>query len=307
VDLEIRHLRLVAEIADAGSMTAAADRLHLTQSALSHQLRDIEGRVGIAFFTRLGRRLVLTAAGRRVLETARRVVPDLQRTEEDLKRLAGHGEGSIRVCTECYTGYHWLGPLLGDFRRKHPRVAVHVAADATADPARALLEGRVDLALLIDPARDRRLRLRPLFADEMVALVAKDDPLAKRRWVDAATLAAQHLLVYSSTPETSFVFQRVLRPAGLTPVRVSWIMLTEAMTELARAGIGIGILPRWSAQRAIAGGGVVPLSLTRRGLRREWVAATLAAQPDPPYLADFVDLLARLRPSSFGDTGRRSA
>jgi LysR family transcriptional regulator for metE and metH len=292
VDLEIRHLRLVAGIADAGSMTAAADGLCLTQSALSHQLRDIESRVGTAFFVRQGRRMVLTAAGRRVLDTARRVIADMARTEEDLRRLAGHTDGSIRVCTECNTGYHWLGPLLTSFRRKHPRVNVHVAAEATGDPVPALLDGRVDLAILIDPGPDRRLRLRPLFGDEMVAIVAKSDPLAKQRWISPQALAAQHLLLYTSKPDDSFALRRVLRPAGLSPARVSFIMLTEAMIELARAGAGVGILPRWSAQRAIAGGGVAALSLTRRGLRRQWVAATLAAQPDPPYLTDFLDLLA---------------
>ena len=84
----------------------------------------------------------------------------------------------------------------------------------------------------------------------------------------------------------------MLAPEGLKPARVSFIMLTEAMIELARAGTGVGILPRWSAQRAIAGGGVVALSITRRAMRRRWVAATLAGQADPPYLVDFMDLLA---------------
>jgi LysR family transcriptional regulator for metE and metH len=314
VDLEIRHLQLVAGIADAGSMTAAADRLCLTQSALSHQLRDIEGRVGTPFFVRMGRRMVLTAAGRRVLETARRVIGDLERAETDLRRLAGHTDGSIRVCTECNTGYHWLGALLTSFRRKHPRVSVHVAAEATGDPVNALLDGHVDLAILINPAPDKRLRLRPLFGDEMVAIVAKSDPLAKRRWIGPEDLAAQHLLLYSSRPDDSFVIRRLLRPAGLTPARVSFIMLTEAMIELARAGTGVGILPRWSAQRAIAGGGVAALSLTRRGMRRQWVAATLAAQPDPPYIVDFLDLLAERAiparpPSPFGlrRDGRQTA
>jgi LysR family transcriptional regulator for metE and metH len=310
VDLDIRHLRLVAAIADAGSMTAAAGRLHLTQSALSHQLRDIEGRAGVPFFLRVGRRMVLTEAGRRVLDTARRVVAEVERAEEDLRRLAGRSAGSIRVCVECNTGYHWLAPLLTTFRRKHPAVTVHVAADATPAPVPALLDGRVDLAILIDPAPDRRLRLRPLFSDEMVAVVSRTDPLAKRRFVEAEDLAAEHLLVYSSSPEDSFVFQRVLRPAGHTPARVSFIMLTEAMIELARAGTGVGILPRWSAQRALAGGGIAALSITRRGMRRQWVAATLAAQPDPSYVVDFLDLLseqawpARLRPSGFGGAGR---
>src|SRR6476469_4723318 len=90
MDLEIRHLRLVAGIADAGSMTRAAERLYVTQSALSHQLRDIEGRFGTPFFTRLGRRLILTAAGRRVLDAARRVIGEVERAEEDVRRLAGH-------------------------------------------------------------------------------------------------------------------------------------------------------------------------------------------------------------------------
>jgi LysR family transcriptional regulator for metE and metH len=292
VDLEIRHLRLVAGIADAGSMTRAATELHLTQSALSHQLRDIESRLGTPFFTRLGRRMVLTAAGRRTLDTARRVISEVQRAEEDVRRLARNGEGVIRVCTQCYTGYHWLGPLLTVFRAKHPRVTVNVAADATDRPAEALLDGRIDLAILIDPARDRRIRLRPLFADEMAAVVSADHPLARLSWVAPAALAAEHLLVYASTPDESFTFRRILRPHGLTPARVSFLMLTEAMIELARAGTGVAILPRWSAQAAVAGGGVTALSITRRGLRREWAAATLAAQADPPYLVDFMDLIA---------------
>jgi LysR family transcriptional regulator, regulator for metE and metH len=292
VELEIRHLRLVAEIADAGSMTRAAERLFLTQSALSHQLRDIEARVDAPFFARVGRKMVLTAAGRRVLETARRVLAEIDRAEEDVRRLAGHTDGAIRVCTQCNTGYHWLGALLTAFQRKHPRVTVHVAADATDRPVDALLDGRIDLAILIDPAGDRRLRLRPLFHDEMVAIVSKQHPLARRRWLAAEDLAAEHLLLYTSARQDSFIFRRVLGPAGLTPARVSFIMLTEAMIELAKAGTGLGVLPRWSAQRAIAAGAVVAIPITRKGMRRQWVAATLAGQPDPPYLVDFVELLA---------------
>ena len=292
MDLEVRHLRLVAGIADAGSMTKAAGELHLTQSALSHQLRDIESRLGTPFFARVGRRMVLTEAGRRVLETARRVIGDVQRAEEDIRRLAGRGEGTIRVCTQCYTGYHWLGALLTTFQAKHPRVTVNVAADATDGPIEALVDGRIDLAILIDPVKDRRLRLRPLFSDEMVAIVAKAHPLARRPWVAPADLAAEHLLLYSSAPDDSFAFQKILGPHGLVPARVSFIMLTEAMIELARAGTGIGILPRWSAHRAIASGAVAALPITRRGMRRQWAAATLAAQPDPPYLVDFIDLVA---------------
>jgi LysR family transcriptional regulator for metE and metH len=110
--------------------------------------------------------------------------------------------------------------------------------------------------------------------------------------VAPAVLAAEHLLIYSSNPEESFTFRRILGPHGLTPSRVSFIMLTEAMIELTRAGAGVGILPRWSAQRAVSSNVVKALSITKRGMRRQWAAATLAAQPDPPYLVDFIDLVA---------------
>src|SRR4051794_4218893 len=126
MDLDVKHLRLVAGIADCDSMTGAASQLHLTQSALSHQLREIEARFDTPFFLRVGRRMVLTAAGRRVLESARRILDDLGRAEQDIRLIADDSAGLIRVCTQCNTGYGWLPRLLGAFARKHPRVAVNI-------------------------------------------------------------------------------------------------------------------------------------------------------------------------------------
>ena len=292
VDLEVRHLQLVAGIARDGSVTKAANGLHLTQSALSHQLRDIESRFNTPFFLRVGKRMVLTAAGRRVLESATRILDELSRVEEDVRRLASSGEGLIRVATQCNTGYYWLPPLLAAFSRKHPRVNISIRPDNTDRPVQALLDGQLDLAILTDEPSDPRLRLRRLFADEMVALVSRDHRFATRTWISPRELAAEHLLLYSSSPDESFVLQRVLAPAGLVPARLSFIMLTEAMIEMARAGLGVAVLPRWSAQQAIATRVLAPLSLTRRGIRRHWTAATLKAQPPSPWLDDFISLVA---------------
>ena len=291
-EFELRHLRMVAAIEASGSLTRAAAALYLTPSALSHQLRGIEERLGTSLYLRVGKKLIPTAAGERVLAMARRVLDDVTATEALIRRLSADEEAVLRVCAQCNTGYHWLAPLLAVYQRRHPRVSVNIAADATDRPLEALLDGRVDLAILIDARADPRLHLRPLFADEMAAIVAKAHPLARRRWVAAEELAAEHLLLYSSRPEESFLLRRVMAPAGLKPARVSFIMLTEAMIELARAGNGVGIMPRWSAQKAIASGAVAALSITRRGMRRQWMAATLAAQPEPPYLSDFIDLIA---------------
>lgn len=308
MDLEVRHLRLIAGIAQAGTMTKAAEGLHLTQSALSHQLRDIESRFNTPFFLRVGKRMVLTAAGQRVLDGAGRILQDLARVEEDVRRIAEQRDGVIRVATQCNTGYHWLPPLLSAFGRKHPRVTINILPDATDRPIEALIDGRLDLAILTNETSDSRLRLRRLFGDEMVALVSRDHPLAARPWLSVGELASEHLLLYSSSPEESFVLQRVLAPAGHTPARLSFIMLTEAMIEMARAGLGVAVLPRWSAQPSIAARSLIALSITRRGIRRYWTAATLKAQARTPWLEDFIELIAdRAMPARLLEGPRRTA
>jgi LysR family transcriptional regulator, regulator for metE and metH len=308
MDLEVRHLRLIAGIAEAGSVTRAALGLHLTQSALSHQLRDIESRFNTRFFLRVGKRMVLTAAGRRVLESAVRILDDLGRVEEDVRQLAQQRDGVIRVATQCNTGYHWLPPLLARFNRKHPRVTVSIKTDATDRPVQALFDGELDLAILTNDVSDRRLRLRRLFIDEMVVLVPRRHAWASREWVSPRQMATEHLLLYSSSPQESFVLQRVLAPAGLTPARLSFIMLTEAMIEMAKAGLGVAVLPRWSAQPAITNRSLAALSITRRGIRRSWTAATLKAQTEPVWLTDFIDLIAaQAFPARLLSSGQRSA
>ena len=146
MDLEIRHLRLVAAVADCGSLTRAGDRLHLTQSALSHQLRDIESRLGAALFLRVGKRLVLTPAGERLLVSARDVLDRLDRTEDEIRQMGKDRAGILRITTECYTCYHWLPPLLVHYRKRFPRVEVRIDVGATGRPLDRLLAGKIGRA-----------------------------------------------------------------------------------------------------------------------------------------------------------------
>src|SRR5262245_23486087 len=168
MDLEIRHLRLVEAIAEEESVTGAGVRLHLTQSALSHQLRDIETRLGTPLFLRLNKRMLLTPAGERLLTSARDVLDRLRRAEDEIRRSAADGGGLLRLAVECYTCYHWLPPVLSmrSFREKYRRVEVRIVAEATRQPLEWLLQGKLDLAVVSSPARDRRLVRRPLFQDE---------------------------------------------------------------------------------------------------------------------------------------------
>lgn len=292
MDVELRHLKMVAAIAETGSVTQAADRLHLTQSAVSHQLRSVEERLGQPLFLRVGKRMVMTAAGERVLAAAFRVIEDLRAAEEDLRGLSVEGAGILRLCAQCNTGYHWLPPLVDAFRRTHPAVDVSLVLECTTRPVQALLDGRLDLAIVTQAVQNPQVRLRPLFEDEHAAIVAPDHPLARQPFVRPQELAAERLLLYSSSPGDSFTIQRILRPAGVEPGRVSFVMLTEAILEMVKAKLGVSVMQTWAVEPALRAGTIRAVPITPRGIRRQWSAAILKAAGRVPHIEAFIDLLA---------------
>jgi LysR family transcriptional regulator for metE and metH len=290
--LEIRHLQLVKAIAEEGGVTRAGRRLHLTQSALSHQLRDAEERLDVRLFDRIGKRMVLTPAGERLLRSARGVIEEMDRTEQEI-RAASRDGGRLRLTTQCNTVYHWLPSRLRLFHQAHPEVDLEVVAGATADPLPSLLEGGIDLAIVYRFPRDPRLAFRTLFRDEQVVVMKPGHPLARRPFLVAADFASEHLIVYSVPRERNLVFREVLIPAGVTPARVTHIQLTEGIVELVKEGLGISVLAGWTVAAQVQRGELVARPLTSGGRYRQWSAAWRAKPSAPAFLRDFVDILAR--------------
>ncbi|HEY2860018.1 MAG TPA: LysR substrate-binding domain-containing protein [Terracidiphilus sp.] len=295
VKLEVRHLKLLAAVADAGSVTEAGKRLHLTQSALSHQLRDAEEKLGTALFLRLGKKMVLTPAGEKLLISARRVLDELGSAEAQIEGLNGDARGVIRLSTECYTCYHWLPPLLNKFHHKFARVEINIDAEATHHAAEALLAGKLDVAIMSSPPRNRSLRLTPMFEDELVMVMAPNHRLTALKHIQPRDLADETVLIYPPR-EQSTLLQQVLRPAGVEPRRIIELPLTEIIVELAAAGTGVGFLARWAVAPHVATGRIAARPFSTRGFRRQWHAVTLRRQPAPPHLAEFLNLLAGFSP-----------
>jgi LysR family transcriptional regulator for metE and metH len=293
--LEVRHLRLLVTVAEEGSVTDAGKRLHLTQSALSHQLRDAEERLGTALFLRLGRKMVLTPAGERLIACARRVLDELSHAELQIEGLNGGARGVIRLSTECYTCYHWLPPVLQKFHSKFPKVEVNIDAAATAYPASALLQGKLDVAIMNCPPRNRSLRTTPMFEDELVLVMSPTHRLAASSQVRPKDMDAETVLIYPPREESTLI-NKVLKPAGVEPQRIIEVPLTEAIIEMAGAGTGIGFLARWAVAPAVEAGKVAIRPLSGRGFRRQWHAVTLRNQPAPPFLTEFLHLLSNFCP-----------
>jgi LysR family transcriptional regulator for metE and metH len=293
MSLEIRHLKLMLAVSEDGSLTRAARRLHLTQSALSHQLRDAEKTLGRPLFLREKKQMRLTAAGERLLRSAQEIVDEINSAEREIRESRPGPEGTIRVATECNTCYHWLPAALKTFGEKYPAVDVQVVVEATHQPVPALLDGRIDVGIVSDPVKNSRLAIEALFEDELVAVLPADHSRRRAPFLDAADFADEQLITYDAPREQLTVFQQVLVPAGVRPRRWTPMGLTEAMIEMVRAGLGIGVMARWAAEPYTRQGGLVIKRITRGGLPRQWSAAWVKRRRLPGYLADFVRSMAR--------------
>jgi LysR family transcriptional regulator, regulator for metE and metH len=291
--LEIRHLKLVAAIAETGSVTLAGNRLHLTQSALSHQLRDAEEQLGVALFERRNRRMSLTAAGERLLQSARTVLDELARAEKEIHERNGNGEakGVLRLSTECYTVYHWLPPRLKLFQHKFPAVDFQLVIEATDSPFEALLEGKLDLAIVCDPIRNRKIRYTPLFEDEVVIIVPPKHPWAGKKFVACSEFAGENLILFRPKEEST-VLNKFLAPAGIAPRKILEVTLTDVIIEMVRGGLGVAPLAKWAVLPQLDSGALVGLSLTEQGFRRTWSAAQLRDARTPAYVEEFIRVLS---------------
>jgi LysR family transcriptional regulator for metE and metH len=182
--------------------------------------------------------------------------------------------------------------MLRPFQRKFPGVDVKIVVEATRRPIEALLDGKLDLAIVNSSVRNSKLTFKPLFQDELVAIMKPDHALAARPFMRAQDFSDEHLIVYAMPREENTIFQKFLTPAGITPRRVSQVQLTEAVIEMVRAGLGMSIMARWAVAPQLASGTLRAIPLSSRGFYRQWSAAMLKNKSAPAYLHAFVELLA---------------
>jgi LysR family transcriptional regulator for metE and metH len=285
--LEIRHFRVVDAIRREGTVTSAARVLNLTQPAVSHALRELEQRLGIELFRRDRKRMVPTPEGERLLRSSEVVLGELARVERELEEYRDGARGVVRIATACYTCYNWLPPLLKQFRERHPQVSVEIVPDVKLDPVGAILDHRLDLAILYEAPNTGEVVTRRLFDDELVAILAPDHPLKTRKHLVAQDFASEHFISQSPMGE-SLVRQQLLGPAGVEPRQWSVIPLTEAVIQTVGSGIGISVLPRWLVQPELDAGRLCEVRVTAGGMKRTWYAAGLEDRMRSGPVADLV-------------------
>lgn len=252
--IEMAHLCIVRALARHGTLAAAADALHLTQSALSHRMKRLEARLGVRFWDKQGQRLRLTAAGRVLLQLADEALPRVERTEARLQEIARGRAGRLHIAVECLPCAGWLAPALSAFMRDWPGVDVDLTTRFQGALAAALLSGEIDAGITPDPVPAPGLACVTLFRYTLGLVVGRGHRLASRDRFDAADLGGETLLTYPVPRERLDAFRLVLEPAGMEPARHREVSDTELMLGMIAAGRGVALLPHWvvaaSPQRA---------------------------------------------------------
>lgn len=278
--LEIRHLRMLQAMAATGSVTRAAGLLNLTQSALSHQIREAERRLGLDLFVRGDKRMQMTPAAALLNDEAGRILAQLERAEAAVET---HGEGVrhvVRIGCGAYSAYRWLPRFMRAFQESAPDIDIEVVADATQRPLTALIDRNLDLAVTSGAAHKSATRSLKLFPDELILIMAPDHPLAGKPFVVAQDLADQVYISYSDIAEKGHEYDSFLKPAQVTYRKMLKVELTEAIVELVAAGFGISILSRWAVSQYLHSGVLASARVGRKGLHVDWHAIARKSDDD---------------------------
>lgn len=289
--IDLRHLKAIAALADTASVTRAAAKLHLTQSALSHQLAALEQYLEMPLFDRGQRPLRLTAAGQALLQLARQVLPEVDATRQAIARLrAAPATRELRIAVECHTCYDWLMPAMDAYREHRPEVELDLVSGFHAEPLALLSSRQADMVIVSEAKRHAGVAYHRLFAYEVVALTARRHPLAAKPHLTARDFAQETLITYPVPDRMLDVVRRVLKPAGVNPARRT-AELTVAILQLVASRRGIAALPRWAVAPYLERGYVIARPIGAKGLSAQLFAAVRTDEVERH--AEFAALLAK--------------
>jgi len=288
--LEIRHLRSLIAIAESGKLVAAAARVNLSQSALSHQIKDVEAHYGVSLFERTRQGLRFTATGDRLLALARETMAAISAAERDIARLKSDTRGELRIVLECHTCFDWLMPVMDEFRRRWPEVEVDLVAGFHADPLGLLNDGRADIVIGSMPDSRRKFHVAPLFRFEILAVIANEHRLRAKRRLVPDDLLGETLITYPVPESRIDLIRQVLEPAGIKLERRT-AELTVAIMQLVASRRGIAALPNWGVKNYVDHDYVLAKRIGPNGLWSELYAVAIKSFASMPYFDDFVTIV----------------
>lgn len=293
--IERSHLEILREVERQGSLTAAAEALHLTQSALSHAIKKLELQLGTPVWQREGRQLRLTQAGQYLLSLASRLLPQFEHAELLVGQFARGQRGTLRIGMECHPCYQWLLKVVGPYLEDWPTVDVDVKQRFQFGGIGALFGHDIDVLVTPDPLHRPGLVFEPVFDYEQVLVVASGHDLASKAWAEPADLADETLITYPVEVERLDIYTHFLLPAHASPARHKTIETTDIMLQMVAAGRGVAALPRWLVEEYGERMPIAAVRLGKAGIAKQIFLGLRERDRGVDYLNSFMNLARGVR------------
>jgi len=268
-NVTLRQLRTFAEVARRQSYTAAAKALHLTQPAVSMQVRQLEDAAGLPLIEQLGRRVQLTEAGRELLRYAGGVADLLREAEDAMKALQGIGGGELSIAVTS-TAKYFAPRLLAEFRRRHPEVRLRLAVSNREAVVRALSDNAVDLAVMGRPPRGLETEAAAFAKHPIGVIAAPEHPLAGRRRLALESLADETFIIRERGSGTRAAMEHVFAEHGLRARETLEMSSNETIKQAVMAGMGIAFLSMHTIGLELRAGRLALLAVSGLPVMREW-------------------------------------
>ena len=288
--IERIHLAIIREVEQQGSLTAAAEQLFLTQSALSHSIKKLEQQLGTDIWLREGRSLRLTQAGQYLLAVANRLLPQLSLAEERLRQFAQGERGTLRIGMECHPCYQWLLKVVSPYLAAWPDVDVDVKQKFQFGGIGALFGYEIDMLVTPDPLYKPGLKFVPVFDYEQVLVVHRQHALAQAEYVRPEQLSSETLITYPVDIDRLDIYNQFLQPAGISPQIHKPIETTDIMLQMVASGRGVAALPRWLVEEYQSRFDVVPVKLGKQGIAKQIYLGIRETEVQIDYVQAFIAL-----------------
>ena len=288
--IELKHLRTMRAIHQAGGLARAAELMNMTQSALSPQVKGLEEQTGVELFVRRTKPLKLSAAGQRLLRLADKVLPEIEKAQEEFRGLRSGKSGRMHIAIECHACFEWLFPVLERFRHNWPDVDVDIKAGLAFDALPALQKEEVDLVISSDPEDIPGVTFVPLFNYSPVFVASAKHPLAAKPFVEPEDFRGETLITYPVDRTKLDIFSQLLMPAKVEPAAIRPVELTDVILMLVASNRGVSVLPDWVVREVKYSSDYITRPLTAEGITRRMYAAIRVDDAEKPYMTNWIGL-----------------
>ncbi|WP_198935523.1 LysR family transcriptional regulator [Salinivibrio sp. ML323] len=286
--LERHHLHILRAIKEQGSLTAAAETLHLTQSAISHAMKKLESQIGVSLWKKSGRQLHFTQAGEYLLTLSERMLPQFEHAEQQLKQFAQGQRGTLRIGMECHPCYQWLLKVVEPFLHQWPDVDVDVKQKFQFGGLGALFGHEIDVLVTPDPLLKPGIEYVSVFDYEQVLVASGRSGLAAFDHVDPEQVTQEVLITYPVDQSRLDVFSQFLAPAHCAPRKHKTIETTDIMLQMVAAERGIAALPKWLAKEYQQRLNLHILRIGQQGIHKSIHLGVREGQRDD-YIQNFIE------------------